>query len=58
MVEDKSKWKVLADRIRDYLEAKEDGTGKDSLTVEDVALKMSALKFRKGDQAEVQGNER
>lgn len=56
MVEDKSRWKVLADRIRDYLEAKEDGKGKGSLTAEDVALKMSALKFRKDEQAEVQIN--
>ena len=52
MVEDKSRWKILADRIRDYLEAKEDAKGKDSLTVEDVALKMSALKFRKDEQAD------
>ena len=56
MVEDKSRWKILADRIRDYLEAKEDAKGKDSLTVEDVALKMSALKFRKDEQADVQRN--
>ena len=58
MVEDKSRWKILPDRIRDYLETKEDKGGKDSLTVEDVALKMSALKFRKRDQAEVQTNSR
>ena len=58
MVEDKSRWKILADRIRNYLEAKEDGKGKECLTVEDVALKMSALKFRKRDQAEVQTNNR
>lgn len=56
MVEDKSRWKILADRIRDYLEAKEDAKGKDSLTVEDIALKMSALKFRKDEQADVQRN--
>ena len=58
MVEDKSRWKILPDRIRDYLETKEDKGGKDSLTVKDVALKMSALKFRKRDQAEVQTNNR
>ena len=45
MVEDKSRWKILADRVRDYLEAKEDVKEKCSLTSEDVVLKMSSLKF-------------
>ena len=54
MVKDKLWWKILPDRIRDFLETKEDKGGKDSLTVEDVALKMSALKFRKSDRADMQ----
>jgi exoribonuclease R len=45
-------WKVLGERIRDYLEAKEDA--KEQLTAEDLALKMAALKFNSDKDAEAE----
>ena len=56
MVQDKSRWKILADRIRDYLEGKEDVKGKGSLTTEDVVLKMSSLKFGRDQPNDVKNN--